>query len=135
MNINEIIAKGFAESRLRQQLERQTPWVLYKEKGWRGTRDRYLMLHLGELCFWKDPKGARNISFVSIVQTFRQGVVRKAPEDLVQEIQEIGEDIERLREIQHLLLKDRFLYLDPIDYEEGFQTRQRIYETLHAQVK
>jgi len=117
-DLNKILAKGMSNERKRIELVNQTPPVVLKEKLWGRKEPRYALLSLGSLGFVSF--GARGKMVIySSGQTFRDGIVRYATTDLVARIREIDSQIDALKAKRQEILKDEFLTLDLVKFEDG----------------
>ena len=112
-----------------KELERQTPQVVLRrrERGHRG----YLYT---DTCLGKvqpfESDGRKSVVLSGNGWTFRPGMVRFSTPELCQEIERIDAEIKTLQEQRMKVLKDRFMRLQPVSFEELLKTKQDIEEAI-----
>jgi hypothetical protein len=114
----------------RRELEKQTPPVVYKRREGRGGKYVYTDTRLGHILAFVDKDGRKDLYMEGEGWSFNPGVVRYATPELCTEIERIDAEITTLKEKRQALLKDKFLGLPSIPFEEILKTTQNIGETL-----
>lgn len=131
LSINEILGKSLARERKRSELVVKTPKVIVCEPTLSGAK-KYYYTWLGKVRAWvyeEHGKQKRQMDYIN-AQTFRDGVVRYVTPELEQEISKIDADIKALQEQRAALLKDRFLWLHSVPYEEIRKVQEQIHEAV-----
>jgi len=123
MDLNKIIAEGFASARLEEERVSKTPLVVLREG--KGENARYYMVRLGRIhaCEFQ---GRKEIIY-SYGQLYRDGSnIRFASEDLIQKAEEIQRQIEELRKAYNKLLKEAFYYLQIVPWKDILDAREKV---------
>jgi len=132
MSINEIFSKVMTEEQKRSELVKRTPFVVVRSSVY-GKKDyRYYYTRLGDVRVFEFEHGEKHLDGPGGGQRFRVGLVRLSTPELDQAVAQIDADIKVLQDKRRELLKEKFLWLHPVRFEEILKVTRGIHEAVHS---